>query len=164
MPNIKKTTYILYVAYVEIGFNTNAIYIRIWSSIFGTKVQIKKRPNTTSLIIFNSFVRNANTDMLVKWQLSIVRIIPAIIYEIHHMTWMWQRKLIKERTIWWKLKLANRASQTIPLYELHIPVVETTSREIDIQHTKPALGSENNDIKPVILVQELTTPLNSSTE
>lgn len=58
----------------------------------------------------------------------------------------------------------NRANQTIPLYELHIPVVETTSREIDIQHTKPALGSENNDIKPVILVQALTTPLNSSKE
>lgn len=57
----------------------------------------------------------------------------------------------------------NQTNQTIPLYEFKIPVVESTSRGIDSRYTKPALESEKADIKPVILVQAFTTPLNTST-
>lgn len=55
----------------------------------------------------------------------------------------------------------NRADQIIPLYELNIPAVDSTSTPIDIQNSKPPVDRANEEIEPVILVQAFTTPLDS---
>lgn len=55
----------------------------------------------------------------------------------------------------------NRANQIIPLYELNIPAVDSTSKAVDIRNSKSTVDSVNEDIEPVILVQAFTTPSNS---
>lgn len=59
----------------------------------------------------------------------------------------------------------NRANQIIPLYELNIPAMDSTSTGIDAQNAKPTtLNVKRQDIEPVILVQAFTTSLNETTD
>lgn len=60
----------------------------------------------------------------------------------------------------------NRTNQIIPLYELNIPSVDSTSKTIDNNNSKAAtldISEHSNSIEPIILVQAFTTPLDPTT-
>lgn len=60
----------------------------------------------------------------------------------------------------------NQIDQIIPLYELNIPAVDSTSTTIDNNNSKPVafdIGEHSNSIEPIILVQAFTAPLDAKT-
>lgn len=78
-----------------------------------------------------------------------------------------QKRLKEDDRMKVKISLVteNQSNQIVPLYELNIPAVDSTSTTTDITNPKSngPLDSEHRNIEPIILVQAFTTPFNSTT-